>query len=121
MPSPKPSRPATAFDPAVIPCLSVIRVEVHYPDSSPKEKMLVVMFHADGYAVCMKATSKVAVYKNNHEKMAGAVLLAPGEVSCFPRETIIQVENLWPVAHADITVSSVRARLPETLRPRLIQ
>jgi hypothetical protein len=67
----------------------------------------------------MKATSKVAIYHSNPEKMAGAVHLVAGEVTCFPRETVIQPDNLYPVPHADLSAGSVVGELPEDCRQRL--
>jgi hypothetical protein len=55
-----------------------------------------------GHAICIKATSKVDIYKNNPEMMLGCVYYQAREVSFFGTETVIQPDNPFPILHSHI-------------------
>lgn len=116
----KPSPRALAFDSAGLPSLSVIRVAIAFGKGESQEKLLVIAFHDGSHAVCMKATSKVELYRNNADKMAGAIFIPAREVPCFPLDTVIQPDNLFPVPHLNITSASVAGELPDQYRLKLI-
>lgn len=103
MDSAPPSLHATTLDPASIPRYSVIRLPYRFGTASYTErKRFVVLGHQKGHAICLKATSKVDVYKNNPEKLAGCVFYKAGEVEIFPEETAIQPDNQIPIPHTHL-------------------
>jgi len=89
------------FDPSSIPRFSVIRLPYNF-EGNLIEKLFVVICHRAGNAICIKATSKVAIYRNNPQRMAGCVHYAGGALKCFPVETVVQPDNQFPIAHTDI-------------------
>lgn len=89
------------FDPASIPRFSVIRIPYTF-EGSRTEKLFVVLCHRAGNAICIKATSKVTVYKNNPNMMRGCICYAAGTFGCFPLETVVQPDNQVPIPHSDI-------------------
>jgi len=78
------------------------RMPYRYPGQAAVLKRFVVIFHEAGHAICLKATSKVALYINNPAMMAGVVYYTAGRLSFFPVDTAIQPDNLHPIPHADI-------------------
>lgn len=55
--------------------------------------------HQSGHAICVKATSKVTGYLNNPEKMAGAKFYSAGSIACFRQDTVVQLDNGFPIPH----------------------
>jgi len=97
------------FDPANIPRFSVIRVPYKFDEELiPLSRLFVVLAHAGGCAICIKATTKTSLYKNNPSQMAGCIHFQAGEVLCFPEETIIQPDNQIPIEHSHIRDSHIR-------------
>ena len=88
--------------------------------SAAEEKLIVLAFHEMDCAVCVKATSNVALYVNNPEKMAGAVLMKSGAYPFFPKDTVIQPDNLFAVKHSRIAPEMVIGLLPESFRAELV-
>lgn len=90
-------------------------------------KRFVVVGHRDGYAICLKATSKVKVYLNNKESMAGCVFYEGGELPCFEKDTAIQPDNQIPISHAEIESAhrenclDILDQLPRSFEKALIQ
>ncbi len=81
----------------------MIRVLYQFPgDPTPKHKLFVVLCHRDGYAICLKATSKTTLYENNPGMMASVVYYAPGTCDCFGEPTAIQPDNQFPIPHSSI-------------------
>jgi hypothetical protein len=92
-----------SFDPPCIPKYSVIRIPYKFSNASQYEsKLFVVLGHVCNYAICIKATSQVAFYKSNPEKLAGCVSYKPGEVAAFDQETVIQPDNQFPIPHEQL-------------------
>jgi hypothetical protein len=89
------------FDPALIPRFSVIRIPYKF-DGNRTEKFFVLICHRGVNAICIKATSKVEIYKNNPNMMKSCIYYAAGEVKCFPLETVVQPDNQFPISHADL-------------------
>lgn len=98
------------FDPASIPKFSVIRIPYRF-EGVKSEKLFVVICHRGINAICIKATSKVEVYKNNPVMMKGCVHYQAGVLDCFPLETIVQPDNQIPIPHADILRCSMNGTL----------
>ena len=93
-----------SFDPFSIVKFSVVRVPYRFEGQHLLEKYFVVLGHwtdgsGDSYAIAVKATSGVAVYLNNQEKMRGCVFYRGGQLPCFPCDTVIQPDNQIPLAH----------------------
>ena len=60
------------FDASQIPPYTVIRVPRAFQEQDePGPKRLIVIGHQAGHAICVKATSKTELYKNN-KKMRGS-------------------------------------------------
>jgi len=62
-------------------------------------KRFVILGHREGYAICIKATTKVEIYKNNPERLSGCVYYQAKEVTFFETETVIQPDNPFPIPH----------------------
>ncbi len=119
MSSMKPS-PPRKFEPARIPPFSVIRAPLAAGEEELGEKLVVVLGHAQGHAICLKATSNTSLYLNNPERMAGCVYYKAGELSCFKRDTIVQPDNQFPVAHSRIDCAErVLGKLPSDFPQKL--
>jgi hypothetical protein len=106
------------FDPASIPRFSAIRVPYKFDeDLIPLSRLFVVLAHAHGYAICIKTTTKVSLYKNNPSKMIGCIYFNAGEVPCFPEETIVQPDNQIPIEHSHILDSHIRGQVQVHILP----
>jgi hypothetical protein len=68
----------------------------------PEEKLFVALCHKGEYAVCLKATSKVALYINSPALLKGVVYYEPGVVPCFTVPTAIQPDNQFAISHSSI-------------------
>lgn len=64
-----------------------------------EEKLFVVLCHRPPFAICIKATSKTTIYRNNPSMSKGCVWYGAGEVPCFPLETVIQPDNQFPIPY----------------------
>jgi hypothetical protein len=107
-----PSVPTSNFDPTAIPRFSVIRVPYKFPeDILPLSRLFVVLVHVGGHAVCIKTTTKTALYENNPSQMVGCVYFKGGEASCFPENTVIQPDNQIPIEHDHIRSSHIRGQV----------
>ena len=88
-------------------------------------KLFVCVAHFNGHAICLKATSKLDLYKSNSARMAGVVFLPAGSVSCFPADTVIQPDNQVPIPHPVIVTQhkqgtfAVVATLPAAFESQL--
>ena len=105
------------FDPSNISRFSVIRVPYQFQGEISKEKLFVVLGHRSRNAICIKATSKVDLYVNNPEMMAGCVFFKAREISCFSLDTAVQPDNQIPIAHRDIIAAHRDGSLEITLLP----
>jgi hypothetical protein len=98
-----PSHQQTSFNPASLPPCSAILVPYKFGGSPYLlTKIFVVLGHRNGFAICLKATSNVELYKNNPEKLAGCVFYKSGEIPLFNQDTAIQPDNQVPIPHAHI-------------------
>jgi hypothetical protein len=78
--------------------------------------------HVAGHAICVKATSKIEVYINDPERMAGCILYRAGELSFFTRDTVIEPDNYFAVRHRVLRdPRCVLGRLPESFHARLVE
>ena len=78
----------------------MIRVPYQFDgDPHPVEKLFVVIGHRDEYAICIKATSKTAVFRNNPSMRKGCVWYDAGVIPCFPLDTAIEPDNQIPIPH----------------------
>jgi len=96
---------AARFDPFTIEPFSVIRLPYRFEGGHLLEKMFVVLGHrrdglGEAYAICLKATSQIAVYQNNPGKMRGCVYYAAGQTTCFAVDTVVQPDNQIPIKHS---------------------
>lgn len=113
-----------AFDPSSIPRYSVLRAPLRFlgtatPDKP--DKLVVVLFHEKGCAVCMKATSQTQLYLNNPEMMSGCVYYPAGEIRFFPSDTVIEPDNLFAVLHRELTdPKRVLGTLPPDFHAKII-
>lgn len=89
------------LDPSAIAKFSVIRIPYRF-EGTRSEKLFVILCHRGIHALCIKATSKIGIYKNNPTMMKGCVHYDAGSHDCFPAETVVQPDNQFPIAHADI-------------------
>ena len=71
----------------------------------PTYKRFVVLCHKDGYAICLKATSKTTIYENNPGMMASVVYYPLGACDCFGEPTAIQPDNQFPIPHTSILMA----------------
>jgi hypothetical protein len=95
------------FDPFSLSRLTVIKIRHRFEGDHLLAKFFVVLGHrTDGfgkaYAICIKATSQTAGYKNNAERLRGCVYYCAGQVNCFPVDTVIQPDNQIPITHETI-------------------
>ena len=97
-----------------------------YPGESVVAKIFVCVGHESGCALCMKATSQVALYVNDTAKLDGVVFYAAGELSFFSFDTAIQPDNPHPISHTDIGKCIANGtfvllgKMPDTFPARLI-
>jgi hypothetical protein len=112
MNSGKPLERRSSFSIEQIPRFSVIRVRYQFAgEYIAKSKLLVVLHHRQGHAICIKATSNTFQYENNDEQMAGCVYYKAGQIPCFPVNTAIQPDNQIPVAHSHIEAEYLAGHL----------
>jgi hypothetical protein len=71
-------------------------------DPKPEEKLFVVLCHKDSFAICIKATSKTALFRNNPAMMKGCVWFPAGQLACFPLDTAIEPDNQFPIPYESI-------------------
>jgi hypothetical protein len=84
-----------------------------------------VIAHEKEFLICIKATSRVELFKNNASKMVGCVLFKEGECGCFEKETVVEPDNQIPLrydgvdkAYRDSTLE-VLGDLPDDFAARL--
>jgi hypothetical protein len=80
-------------------------------EPAPEEKLFVVLCHKNSHAICIKATSKTALFDNNPSKRSGCVLFAAGRVPCFPFRTVVEPDNQIPIPHHLIRSAQMRGTL----------
>jgi hypothetical protein len=115
-------------DPSQIAVFSVVRFPVRY-DGDPQEsyKRFVTIGHIPQQAVlvCVKATSQVALYRNDQSMMDGCVWYDCGALDCFEQDTAVQPDNLRPVRYGQISLFGERfqilGRMPSDFPERLTQ
>jgi len=73
-----------------------------YPGEAAVPKRFVLVCHEAGHAICLKATSQVALYTSDPRMMAGVVFYPAGNLSFFESDTAVQPDNLHPIPHASI-------------------
>lgn len=54
------------------------------------------------FAICLKATSQLDAYKNNPRRIPGVVLYRAGIIPLFEKDTIIDPEKQFPIAHYEL-------------------
>jgi hypothetical protein len=96
-----------SFDPFSLERFSVVKLPYRFEEDRLLAKFFIVLGHRiDGfgmaYAICIKATSQVAVYKNNPDKFCGCVYYHGGQLDCFPLDTVIEPDNQIPLSHKSI-------------------
>ena len=91
----------SSFDPSTILEFSVIKCPVTL-EGIVQEKRFVIISHKEGHAICLKASSKVARYLADSELLNGVVFYKAAEVSSFEKDTVIQPDNQFPIAHSDL-------------------
>jgi hypothetical protein len=108
--------PTARFDPAQFERFAVIRCDYRFdgdPEALPG-RLFVFLDNAtldkQALALCVKATSKVEAYLNNPKKMQGAVFYKGGVLPCFPKDTIIQPENLLPIPHLELIRNNAQGK-----------
>jgi hypothetical protein len=116
----------TSFDPSSIARYTVIALPWKFQgEPFAERKLFVVIGHANGHALCLKATSQTNIYKNNKDAMAGVVFYEGKSLTCFPVDTAIQVDNCIPIPHGTLAEEKaaltleVRQILPEDFDARL--
>lgn len=116
----------TTFDPGSIPKYCVIGLPHRFQEGDyAQRKLFVVLGHRKGYALCLKATSRVEMYRNNKDAMAGVVYYRGGEITAFPEDTAIQADNCVPIPHGELSEAKANGRLeirevlPEDFENRL--
>jgi hypothetical protein len=89
------------FDPALIARFSVIRIPYTF-EGKRSEKFFVILCRRGAHAMCIKATSKTAIYKNNPDKLKGCIHYAAGSLECFSLDTVVQPDNQFPISDGDL-------------------
>jgi hypothetical protein len=73
----------------------VIRIPIDFHDGDgPTKKLFVVLGHESNSCICVKATSKIGVFRASDQLLAGVVLFKAGEEG-FPLETAIDPNNIF--------------------------
>jgi hypothetical protein len=89
------------FDPTSIAQFSVIRIPYTF-EGRRSEKLFVVLCRRGAHIICIKATSKTEIYKNNQDKMKGCIYYPAGSLDCFPQDTAVQPDNQIPISDGDL-------------------
>jgi len=96
-----------------------------YPGKLAVPKRFVVVCHEAGYAICLKATSQVALYASDPKMKGGIVFFTAGELTFFESDTAVQPDNLHPIAHTNIVrclqshTFEMLGMMPESFKARL--
>jgi hypothetical protein len=88
------------FDPSSIARLSVIRIPYTF-EGKESEKFFVILCRG-AHVLCIKATSKTEIYKNNPDKMKGCIHYPVGTLACFSEDTVVQPDNQFPISDGDL-------------------
>ena len=80
---------------------SVIRIPYTF-EGKRSEKFFVILCRRGAHVMCIKATSKTEIYKNNPDKMKGCVYYPAGSLECFPEDTAVQPDNQFPISDGDL-------------------
>ena len=103
----------------------MIRVPYLFEGEARSEKLFVVLCHKDSFVVCIKATSKTAIFRNNPSMRKGCVWYSAGQVPCFPLDTVIEPDNQFAIpyevlrrAERDGILQGAAIRNSATLAPR---
>jgi hypothetical protein len=104
----------------------LIRLPYTYADERPELKRFVFIRHEAGYAICLKATSKVILYLNDPTLMAGVIFYQKNSLAMFELDTVIQPDNPHPLSHIEINRSIKQGTfehlgaMPEDFRAALL-
>ena len=88
----------------------MIRIPYKF-EGNRSNKFFVVLCHHGIYAMCIKATSKTEIYKNNPSMMKGCIYYPAGSFDCFSADTVVQPDNQFPIAHGDILKAFLEGNL----------
>jgi hypothetical protein len=81
-----------------------------------------VIGHEGTTLLCLKVTSRVTLYQNDPELMAGCVYYRGREVPCFTTDTAIQPDNPFLIAYRDVQrAEQVLGLLPNDFHGRLVR
>ena len=107
---------------------SVIRLPHKFIDEDKiTSKRFVVIGHEKEFAICIKATSQIEVFKNNPSKMVGSVSFKANECECFDKDTLVEPDNQIPIRHDAITKAdrdstlTILGELPKDFGAKLIE
>ena len=116
------------FDPSSLQKYSVIKLPFQLGNESHTlTKRFVVICHEAEYAICLKATSKVEIYKNSKDLMAGCVYYQAGQLKVFQLNTAVQPDNQVTISHAYLSESHKNGSLdylglmPEDFEAKLLK
>ncbi len=76
---------------------------------------------------CLKATSKTVSYGDNDEWLSGCVYYKPGDIHCFKRSTVIQIDNQFGIPYDAIARAhregkfKLLGQLPNDFHQKLIE
>lgn len=117
-----------SFDPNSLERYCVVALPHRFAgDDYDERKIFVVLCHRNHHAICLKATSKVQIYKNNSDAMAGVVFYGAGQFKAFHLDTAVQPDNCVPIPHERLRESKenlnldVFGALPDDFHGRLLK
>lgn len=76
---------------------------------------------------CLKVTSKTVSYEDNDGWLGGCVYYKTGDVDCFKRNTVIQIDNQFGIPYHAITRARTEGKfkllgqLPNDFHQKLIE
>lgn len=102
-----------SFDPqADLPPFTAFRCPYRFSEGDePEPKRFVVLGHQNGYAICLKATSKFEQYLACPERLAWVVEYAAASLEFFPQRTAIQPDNQFPIPHTALQLHHANRQL----------
>jgi hypothetical protein len=116
------------FDPNSLKRYCVIALPHRFGGEDYDErKIFVVLCHHNHHTICLKATSRVDIYKNNKEAMAGVVFYQAGQFKAFHLDTAVQPDNCVAIPHEKLRESKqnlkldVFGTLPGNFQDRLLE
>jgi hypothetical protein len=87
----------------------------------------VAIGHKNQYLICIKATTKIEIYVNDPERMAGCVFYKAGELSFFEKDTAVEPDNPVPISYSQLIQNHrdgelhILGEMPSTFHANLLR